>query len=433
MLIRRLAAAALLAGASLAHAQDDQLLKRYHPKNWTLMPEVTLKAVNNFHQIPATPRNPADIPQTDVWQFQAAAVVFPIAEQTASSVVRTPAVKGELTFEGHLFDDTVEILRTPYHSGTELAKFTLEPLGGDKVYRGSVMRMRLEIPAVCYRTEFDEEIAKTIGWPQGELPDVAASTFDPMNYVDYGPDGPYDMSVFDRILKKWVGSDPTSQPPVVLAKWVAGQLAQSFQISGNGLNASRSGMLEGIDIRPGGAPEAAARMRGNEFEMALVLTALYRRAGIPARFVAGYDAAAAKGEDGSFLSRKRSDLQIRAWVEFALYDEDSKKLTWIPVDVAQIRKKRGSRLPNDWVTEPLKYFGTNDELDGIIPIAFQLHPPTNVRAYGSPGFWGWGVFGEYPPPGAAWQEIRIQAITTPTRAGDEQQERNRRGRGGRGR
>jgi len=430
-LTTRIAAASLLAGVAVAQAQEGELLRRYHPENWTLMPEITLKAVNNLHRVPRNPRTPAELPQTDVWEFQAAAVVFPILDRTAASVARPTAVEGELYFEGHLEDDRVEILTNPYHSGTRLAKFTLEPLDNDRTYRGTNMRLKMKIPTVSYRTEFNEDVAMQIGWPEGEWPEVAASTFEPMMYVDYGPDGPYDMDIIDRIIKRWDGDQARSQPPVVIAKWFAGQLAQSFQISGNGLNASRTGLLEGIDIRPGGAPEAAGRMRGNEFEMALVLTALYRRVGLPARFVAGYDAAAAKGkDDDSFLGRsKRSDLQIRAWVEFALYDEKTQELHWIPVDVVQIRKKRGSRLPRNWVTDPLKYFGTHDELDGLVPISFQLHPPTSVRAYGSPGFWGWGVFGEYPPPGAAWQEIRMQVITTPTRGADEQQERNRRGRG----
>lgn len=427
MSIVRTAAAALLMLSSVAPAQKAELLERYHPQSWTLMPEVRLKAWNNLGVVPAQPRDASQLPRSDRWEFQAASVIWPVVERSSSSTANLSSITGKLRFMGQEESDDVEILSNKFHSGIRFAKMTLDPLPEGQTYTGNSMVLNLEIPSTCYRTKFDEDLGRQFEWPDGDWPEVAMSTFEPMNFIDYGPDGPYDMAYIDRIVKNWTNGAPKSVPPMVLAKWFAGELAQKFQISGNGLNASPAGMLEGIDIRPGGAPEAAKQMRGNEFEMALVLTALYRRAGLPARLVVGYDVGAAKGEgkNNTFLDKKRSDLALRAYVEFALYDEKGKDLYWIPVDVAQIRSKRGSRLPPDWLTDPLKYFGTHDELDYVVPIAFQLHPPTAVRAYGSPGFWGWGVYGQYPPPGRAWQEIRIQAITTPTRAGDAQQQRQR--------
>lgn len=416
------AAGAALIALATAAAGAQPVIEQIKPNNWTLKPEITLKA---WHEQYISNPNPSrdQIYASDTWEFTAAAVVFPIVERTASSVADVNAVKGELTFQDHVEDDSVEIPAQLYHSGTRLAKWTLEPIANGGTYKGQMMRLQLEVPTICYETVFNEEAAHRFTWPKGDWPPIAKSTFEPMSYIDIGPSaGPYDMTPIRNLVKRWTdGKDPRTVEPVVLAKWFTGQIVNAYQVSGNGLNASRTGLLEGIDLV--GAPAAAQRMRGTEFDMVCVLTAAFREAGLPARVVVGYDAGAAKGKDG-FLEKKRSDLQIRAWVEFALFDEERSALYWIPVDPVRIRKST-SRMRNDFLDQPLKYFGTHDELDDIIPFAFQFHPPTRVQAYGSPGFWGWGVYGEYPPPGQAFQEVRIQAQTTATRAGDQQQERQR--------
>jgi hypothetical protein len=425
----RIALAACAVPLAATGALAQQILTLEHPNSWTFKPEVRLKAWHEAYRTNDSPQLDRQY-QQDTWQFSAAAVVFPVVDQTASSVARADQVSGKLYFEEALEDDKVEILTKQYHSGTRLAKWTLDDLGDGKTYVGRSMRLDVEIPTTSYRTVFDEQAALSIGWPKGDYPADAASTFEPMMFIDYGQEGaPYDMTPIDRLIEKLTaGKDPKQIPPVTLAKWIAGSIVQRFQPSGNGFNASRTGLLEGLELM--GAPEAASRMRGSPFDMVCVLAATYRRAGLPSRVVIGYDVGAAKGKDDNFLDKKRSDLQIRAWVEFALYDEASGNLHWIPVDVVEMRRRQ-SRLPTDWLShdKPLKYFGTHDGLDNIVPFAFQFHPPTAVRAYGSPCFWGWGVYGEYPPPGYAWQEVRLSAQTTPSRAGDDQQERRRTGRG----
>ncbi|MEL7473459.1 MAG: hypothetical protein AAGK04_09095, partial [Planctomycetota bacterium] len=57
------------------------------------------------------------------------------------------------------------------------------------------------------------------------------------------------------------------------------------------------------------------------------------------------------------------------------------------------------------------------DLDGFVPISFHYHPPTTVRAYNSPGFWGW--FSLDNPPTWAYQGLTFDARTRSTRANDD--------------
>lgn len=413
-----LAPLAILAAIGAHAAAQPEILVREHPHDWTLKTEITIRAWDNTRQIPNRPRNVQELPRSDTWEFDNASVVFPVLESTASSTTNLDGVTGEAQFEGRTADEAPEILAKQYHSGTRLAMWELGP------QRGKQMRLDVSVPSTCYRTVFNEDIANQLDWPTDDWPQEAASTFEPMSFVDIGPDGrPYDMRPIRALVRKWTdGKDPRTVKPAVLAKWFLGNLVDSYQISGNGLAASRNGLLEGLALD--GAPAAAASMRGCEFDMVSVLVACYREAGLPARVVIAYDAGSAKNGD-NFLDRKRSDLQVRAWAEFALWNPVAKKVVWIPVDVVRIRE-RNSRMPDGYMNQPVKFFGTHDKLDDMIPFAFQFHPPTTVRAYGSPGFWGWLVFGEQGPPDRAIQEIRFLAITTPTRGGDQQQQRRRR-------
>jgi hypothetical protein len=230
------------------------------------------------------------------------------------------------------------------------------------------------------------------------------------------------MAPIRELVDRWTrGKDPKSIPPAQLAKFFAGEVQRLVQPSGNGIGYNRLGLMEGIDLQ--GAPFTADRGRGSEFDMVCVLAAVYREAGLPARIVVGYDIGESKDEDrGNFLRRRGSE-DLRAWVEFALIDEATGRTCWIPVDVVRMRKVSSRTPPLD---QPWKYFGTHDELDGLIPFAFQFHPPTTVRAYGSPGFWGWLV--TPTPPARADQTLRFIATTTPKVGAPPKDDKQKRGR-----
>jgi hypothetical protein len=415
--MQRSAMAGLMAGvalAGLASAQefrpDERYLKPGKSHNWTLTTNVLISAWKD------TDEN--NMPVSDVWKFDSAAVVFPVIAGTASSRTDQSKATGLMRFDDRNPDTAFKIL-TGYPSGTQLGRWDLTQR------QGRELSLQVDIPVTSWETTFDEAAASAVPWPTGAWPPAAQSAMLPEWYIDFGPDEQgsmrqFDMKPVDDLLRKWTGGkDPKSAPPVVLAKVLAGELVGHVQISGNGLNFNRLGQIEGISLQ--GVPVTAAKGQGSEFDAVCLLVAMYRKAGLPARVVVGYDAEDSS-EDRVFEKTRNKKDALRTWAEFALFDESAKSLTWIPVDIAR-RRKESSRAP-DW-KKPWKFFGTHDELDSIIPFAFQFHPPTTVRAYGSPGFWGWLVMPE--PPGRAQQALWFLAKTTPARADDQKKEREEKG------
>lgn len=378
-------------------------IRQERPHNWTLTATVNIRAW--------TERDKQNMPVTELFDFDTAAVVFPVLMSSGSHrLADLGGVKSQVTFDDRPATESYTPL-PPKHSGAIFGRWDL------KEKKGRELKLTVSIPVTSFRTVFDEAAASNVSWPKGPWTDpAAASTFEPQEYVDFGPDekgvmAPYDMEVVDRLLKRWTNNgNPKAIKPVPLAKWLAGMVMEHVQVSGNGLAFNRLGQLEGIDLQ--GAARTAERGRGSEFDAVCLLAAVYRRAGLPARIVIGYQAQGV--DDKEFLGKKEKE-RLRAWVEFALYDEATASQGWVPVDIVQMRKKH-STLPKSFMERPLPYFGTHEELDLVIPFAFHFFPPTTVRSYGSPAFWGWFVT---PAPATrALQAVEFSAITTPIRGGD---------------
>lgn len=406
-----IAAAATLAAASAAIAQGgpfNPYLELYDPHDWTLESWVNVRAWQE------TDAN--GMPVTEEFVFDSAAIVFPLVKGSASSVTHDRGIRSELRLNDVAVEARPEMM-PDYHSGARLGKWALVDWWGKEV------QLKTFIPTTCWKTRLNEDAAASVTWPQ-EWPAEPASTFDAQFYVDLGPDGPYDMKPVKDLVDRWTGGkDPKGIRPLQLAKFLAGQVQSHVQPSGNGIGYNRIGLIEGIDLQ--GAPRTAQRGRGSEFDMVCLLAAVYREAGLPARTVIGYDIGESKNDDRKKVLERKGSENLRAWVEFALVDQGANNRTyWIPVDVVRMRKT-SSRVGD--LDKPWKYFGSHDELDGIVPFAFHFHPPTTVRAYGTPGFWGWLVTPR--PPERAVQTLRFTAFTTPQVGApppDQKQERRNR-------
>lgn len=397
--------------------EPSPFLVESNPQRWTLTADYDISATQFYTMIDKTP-----VPSHDQWTFDTVTFVFPVVPRSASSILEVfghgehqlPAVKGKVTFDGSTVASKAELITQgigggPLPSGTWRAQWKVPP---PKKGSWTPRNIRFEVSTslVSYDTTFDEKAASQIDWPTGPWPVEAQSTFEPQMFVEMDPTGKgYDMRPVKALLKKWTrGKDPKTLKPVVLAKYLAGQVVNHSQINGEGLAYDQTGAWQGF-LTPGAANLARTGM-GTKLDLPCLLVALYRQVGLPARLVIGYDNEGQPGEK-IYLKAEGSDATWRVWAEFALYDEVNQTFSWIPVDVTAMRLQQ-SQLPRDYLNKPLNYFGTNDEFDHVAPIAFHFHPPTTVRAYGSPSLWGWFV--TPAPPGRAAQRVKFTLTNTST-------------------
>lgn len=374
----------------------DNVIKPGRTRNWTLRVNVHVDAYQTDPRVLGKPGH-KELEVKPI-TFETAAVVFPIVTASAGSEAAFEAMRGTLFFDDRPMDTEPELSPTVYHSGTRLARWEMTNKTGRE------MDLRVEIPMTTWETVFDEKLAERAVWPAGgRWPEVAASTFSGVPFVDYH------SPVVVNLLSQWTGGkDPKILKPVPLAKFLAGQVLERMQPTGTGLETARNGELEGFKLQR--ASTTLQLGRGSEHDIAIALCAVYLAAGLPARTVIGYDVTDTKGEDSGPFGRSKGSAKLRSWVEFALYDETADKLIWVPVDIVRQRKSSSKAPPLD---RPWKYFGTNDELDDIMPVAFQYHPPTTVVAHGSRCFWGWLTTPTIPE--GASQYIKFESMTTPNR------------------
>jgi len=404
-------AAVLAMTAAAAFGQSKRLIEQTDSHDWLLQATVSVRAYTTFDV-------KTNMPQRSAFDFTSAAVVFPMIEGSASSVNKPPPeLTGKLLLNDRVSDTNPTFLSGDYPCGTRLGKWVMHEWKGEEV------ELQVTIPATCYQTRYDEEAANQVGWPE-TWQSVAQSTFKPQFFVDAmpGKDGAQaasDMEQIKKMISQWTGGkDPKSLPPAKLAKFLAGKVLEMVQISGDGLNYAHTGEVEGFNLQ--GAAETAKRGRGSEFDAVCLLAAVYRQAGIPCRTVIGWDVGEDKRDKNKkFLARNNGTKGLRGWVEFALPDVASPGgLAWVPVDIVRMRKDSSRAQPLD---RPWKYFGTHDELDGVVPIAFQFHPPTTVVAHGSPALWGWLVTPK--PPERVIQAVRFEAITQSKNTEQQQKDR----------
>lgn len=386
-------------------------MERYDPEEWVLEIRVDVAASQD---ILVTPQG--NFPTSDLWAFDQATIVFPVVPATAG-FVPDPAdpFSGVLTFADTVKVAEFEVLEG-YSSGTKLAKWSLE--GREGGYSGKRMNLDVRMSGTSYKLRFNETEAMKLPWPSGWPPEALEAT-KPEAFITHAVNGQeLDMTPVQELVAKWTNGKPQSQPPVMTAKWITGQVSQYVQVSGSGFGYSRTGKIQGIN--PQGASDTAKLGRGSQFDITCLLVACLREAGIPARLVVGYDIASDK-EERVFLEVKRTSTEdLRSWVEFALYDEARDILTWVPIDVAAQRKK-SSRVPD--VKKPWDFFGNNEDMQGIVPFAFQFQPPTTVRAYGTPGFWGWLVLPKAPERAEQWLTLHAHS---PSKRGGQPEKKNER-------
>jgi hypothetical protein len=394
-------------------------VKQEQSKDLTLSLMVRVHLDNSTMK--TTYRDPFDgrtveLPNITPMKYTTIQFVFPVVPSTASSDLYYNEIKGTLRINGREVDTSPEFLEG-YPGPVKLTRWDAVADTGDEARQ---VQLDMNVGMRSYNTVFDEQAAMSVIFPKTYPPEVAA-LLKPQLYVELGIDAAghvrayYDTLVKDT-LSRWLQeegiSDPKSVPPVSLAKTIAGKVWTEIQLSGDGLISMRTGELSGMEILP--PAKTLELKRGSEQDVTALMAALYRKAGLPTRTVVGFDVTS---KDGKFLQKSNKNNRLRSWVEFALYDEPNNTLNWVPVDVARMRKVT-NRPPTP--ERPWKYFGTHDELANVTPFAMHFHPPTDVVAYGSPGFWGWFVT---PAPAKnAEQALRFTATLSSKKGGEQEKD-----------
>jgi len=339
------------------------------PEEWKF--EVRLQ-VDNFEDQNYTSSVVSEVTKT--MSVDSGTVFYPIVPATAHAQTFFNRTEATLRLSDIIVDETPTILidrgkGKPMPAGSFLAAMEF----GKQQGVGS-MSLVITTYGRSWETIYNEEEAAKIPWP-AELPPIAQSLFEPELYIDRGPFGPYDLSALRAKVMEWTEGNPKALPPAVTAKWLAWKVAEAYRPSNRGITGPIAASTQGAATDVFAAflvdgPEfALERGRGSRFNLPVLLVAAYRAAGIPACVVIGYDF-------HKELNKRRSDPErLTAWVEFALYDptqaDEKKRLTWVPVDIIELQKRSIWRQPFD---RPARFFGTNKDLDEIVPIAFHFSP-----------------------------------------------------------
>lgn len=206
-------------------------------------------------------------------------------------------------------------------------------------------------------------------------------------------------------------------PPYRAAMAVAGKVLADLRISGDAIQHTRATVPSGSTAKPGGLPggfagfacrDALTVLRGgggNQVEVAVALSAVYRHLGLPSRVMVGIEAQEQSG-------RRAGTPRVRAWVEFALF-HPSQGLAWVPLEPGRGARKAGL-----------------EDGDGIVVLATNLWPPS-IREAGEGLCWrgrgdvpiaAAGLWGFWTQPAASHaraQELAVTAVRpTVTRSSD---------------
>jgi transglutaminase-like putative cysteine protease len=397
--------------AKPAYAPDAKagpLLLQEHPREHQLTVRVRVDSdsIDQLRTVrDAKGRSRGHVPEITPFEFTGFSFIFPYVLSTSSSHLLgetkpwpdneqgVDGYKGRLRVDGRIVDDTPDILRG-YPAGTRLGKWTY--VKSEQLPHRDVT-LELVLPVRCHRTRFDEAAAMRVPWPS-RWPRDAGTALSPQLYVEKGIDDAgsiraYDAKPVEQAVKAYLAEEgiksPQATPLVRVAKVLAAKVQRDVQPSRDGLVfQSRTNRLSGVELQ---APSVTlSRGQGSEHDRTVLLAALYKAAGIPARTVIAVDASRSDSDLGVTLEEEK---QLVSYVEFAVFDEAARTINWIPVDLTRLD---AGRRKNPDIEQPWEFFGTHDKLDGVIPFALHFHPPTDVSSYGEPLFWGWFCIPETP-------------------------------------
>lgn len=348
-------------------------------------------------------------------KFDTAAMVFPVPLATAGHTSSMGTFSSEIKIDGRTLTTDPPKFTEGYQAGERLARWDLHNVEGRR------LNLHIEIPVTCWELGFNEEEAAKVEWPKGDWPPDAKSALEPVYLVEWAEEEHEiadSKKALDDLLKRWLkGRDPKAMKPIALAKELAGDVQELLNPgAGDTVVYNASANFAGLLCQT--VTEMLSVKRVYDLSSASFLAALYREVGLPARTVYGYNMTDKRDPKAG----ARGHAEMTAWVEFAVMDEKTGAVVWVPVDIVEMRKN-GSRMQR--LDKPWKFFGSNENMVYMIPISFHAHPPTGVSVRSLPAFWGWLCTPETPP---LPHSLKIQAMSQDSaekKRNDEEDKRNK--------
>ncbi|MHA7813078.1 MAG: hypothetical protein ACX94C_06775 [Phycisphaerales bacterium] len=374
------------------------------PWRWDLRAQLFLNSVNIFSDNPSTPgRDYDDEVITTKWWPHKVELVYPVVRNGGFYWSPNEEVEVSLRL------DDVDIYNMFSGTGWRVSSVPDQPISASDIpisqkyvkgtnaeyshwqsgeisgeYRQLYLKHLSHI--VVADTVFNDKLARKLPWPEKWDPEAEMFLTPVVDSV--GEPVPADAEeTIDKLVKHWIGEDtnPRDGGQLDVVKFLTGKVIEYFTIRGQATEFTNrttaggrpsfvvsSNTWGGFIVRP--ADQVALDPNGSRHELAVLLTSVLRSAGVPARTVVCIDE---EIEDPL--------LSTVSLVEFAMHDPERDLTFWVPIDVDRVRLSgaRSSQFQRTWL-----YFGTNDELNHIIPIAYYFHPPARYKAYDLPLLYG---------------------------------------------
>ncbi len=365
---------------------ENPYLKHTDPWRWDVRTQIFLRAGFRYYSNSRATKN-SSTEQTESiwWAMKDLEVIFPAVRQ--GGFYWSPNTDVEASLRAGDFK----------REQTQQRMFTKDSKAEYTLWRSDVEENVHQIHLihishiVTADTIFDHKKAQHLPWPKSW--DKVATGF--LSPVVDSVGAEVDADAADTIktlLDFWVEKkDPKGIPQLDLVKFLTGKVIEHVQVRGPGAEFSKQSINRnslqsqtsstpfitgtawgGFVVRP--ANVVARDGKGTKHDLATLLTAVLRSAGVPARTVL-------------CVNRTDQDILERmvSMVEFAMYDPDRDITFWVPIDIDRLRLngKRASQYKQWW-----NYFGTHDQLNDYVPIAYYFHPPASYRAYDLPALYG---------------------------------------------
>ncbi len=375
-----------------------------NPWRWDLRTQLFLSSANILADDPATSgRSVNEIVLTTLWQPREIELVYPVARQGGFYWSPDRDIEASIRLDDAEFCSVyidypglgasypgapVAIADLPikqkFVPGTD-AEYSYWQSGDIKGKYRQLQLIHLS-HIVCADTVFNDKLARQLPWPDEWAPGAAGYLTPIVDSVGE-PVPESAAAAIDNLVQGWIGegNKPRDAPQLDVVKFLTGKVIEYFTVSGQStqltqrtLGAGRplsvvtANAWGGFLVRP--ANLIVGNPRGSRNDLAVLLTSVLRSAGVPARTVICIDQ---EIEDPL--------LNTVSLVEFAMHDPERDITFWVPIDIDRVRltSAGSSQYKRAWL-----YFGTNDHLHHIIPMAYYFHPPARYRAYDLPLLYG---------------------------------------------